>query len=293
MIGYIKAYKPELKVKDYELYKGIYCSLCKQLRKSYSPFAQLFLSYDFAFLLVLKMAISAEKPVFKTKRCHYNPLVKCKCCVNDELSLCADLSIIISYYKVKDNINDSRILKRTAMYLFLPVIAMMHKKAKRRLPDFEKVIVETMLEQTKLEKSDYVSVDMAAQATAEALSAIFSLRESDAEQKAVLKRLGYMLGRWIYIIDAADDLPDDIKNNSFNPFKSSMTDMVAPQQKELFLKYVEEVLSTTAGEAVLAFELLETNRFREILENIMFDGLTNVTTQVLRKYGRCSIEKSI
>ena len=106
MIGYIKAYKPELKVKDYEAYKGIYCSLCKQLGKSYTPFAQLLLSYDFAFLLVLKMAISAECPAFKMKRCHYNPLVKCNCCVNEEVALCADLTVIISYYKVKDNIRE-------------------------------------------------------------------------------------------------------------------------------------------------------------------------------------------
>lgn len=293
MVGYIKAYKPELKVKDYEAYKGIYCSLCKQLRKSYSPFAQLFLSYDLAFLLVLKMAISSECPSFKVKRCHYNPLVKCNCCDNEEIVLCADLSIIISYYKVKDNIRDSKTLEKMAMYLLLPIITLMHNKAKRRIPDFEKAIADAMSEQAKIEENEHTTIDKAAEPTARALSAIFTMRESDAEQKAVLERLGYMLGRWIYIVDAVDDLQDDIKNNTFNPFKSNISDMASMQQKELFLKYAGEVLSTTAGEAVLAFELLETTRFRDIIENVMFDGLTKVADEVLGKYGRCSIERSI
>ncbi|NLX94501.1 MAG: hypothetical protein GXZ02_11790 [Clostridiales bacterium] len=293
MVGYIKAYKPELKVKDYEVYKGLYCSLCKQLRKSYSPFAQLFLSYDFAFLLVLKMAISSECPAFEVKRCHYNPLVKCNCCNNEEIALCADLSVIISYYKVKDNIRDSKTLKKITMYLFLPIVGLMHNKAKRRIPDFEKAIAEAMFEQARIEENQDTTIDKAAEPTARALSAIFSMRESDAEQKAVLKRLGYMLGRWVYIVDAVDDLQDDIKKNTFNPFKFNVTDMTSMQQKELFFKYAGEVLSTTAGEAVLAFELLETNRFRDIIENVMFDGLTKVADKVLEKYRRCSIERSI
>lgn len=293
MTGYIKAYKPELKVKDYEVYKGIYCSLCKQLRKSYSPLAQLFLSYDFAFLLMLKMAISPEIPTFKIRRCHYNPLVKCNCCTNEEIALCADLSMIISYYKVKDNIRDSKILKKVAISLFLPIISIMHNKAKRRLPEFEKIIANAMFEQARLEENDHTGVDEAAEPTARALSAIFAMHESDDEQKLVLERLGYMLGRWIYFVDAVDDLPDDFKNNSFNPFKLNITDFASTQQKDLFFEYAGEVLSTTAGEAVLAFELLNTNRFQDILENILLDGLTKVEAEVLEKYGRCSIEEPI
>lgn len=293
MIGYIKADKLELKVKDYEIYKGIYCSLCKQLRKRYSPIAQLFLSYDFAFLLLLKMAISPECPTFKMKRCHYNPLVKCNCCVNDDITFCADLSVIISYYKVKDNIRDSKVIKKIAFYLFLPIVAIMHNKAKRRLPEYEKVIAQAMFKQSNLEENENASVDSAAEPTARALSAIFSMGESDAEQKIVLERLGYMLGRWIYIIDAVDDLPDDIKNNLFNPFKLKVNDITSTQQKEIFFEYADEVLSTTAGEAVLALELLNIKRFQDILENILFDGLAKVAAETLEKYGRCNIEKPI
>ena len=293
MIGYIKAYKPELKVKDYEVYKGIYCSLCKQLGKRYTPVAQLLLSYDYAFLLLIMMAISPDCPAFKTKRCHYNPLVKCNCCENDAISLCADLTVIISYYKVKDNIRDSRIFKKLIICLLLPFIAMMHVKAKRRIPEYEKAIADTMLAQTMIEDSNFVTVDEAAEPTARALSKIFSMGESDLEQKIVLERLGYMLGRWVYIIDAVDDLADDIKNNSFNPFQSNYSNNDSPQQKEQFFEYAGEILSTTAGEAVLAFELLEINRFREIIDNILYDGLTKTADGILAKYGRCKIEKSI
>lgn len=49
MTGYIKAFKPELKIKDYELYRGVYCSECRVLGRLYTPIARMLLSYDSLF----------------------------------------------------------------------------------------------------------------------------------------------------------------------------------------------------------------------------------------------------
>ena len=285
MLGYIKAYKPELKVKDYEIYKGIYCSLCKKLGKRYSPFAQLFLSYDFTFLLLLKMSLSSECPALKKNRCHYNPLVKCKTCAgeDDNLNICADTVIIMSYYKIIDNIYDSGLLKKIAMIVVFPLIALMYKKAKRLSPEVEETIALSMKEQKSTETNENCGIDMAAEPTAKALSAIITIGEHDERKIIVLKRLGYLLGRWVYIMDAVDDLEDDIKNNCFNPLKNKFNDVYLNQQEDEFCEYAQQILNTTAGEAVLAFKLLGINRFRDILENILYDGLAMTANEVINK----------
>lgn len=295
MLGYIKAYKPELKIKDYEIYKGVYCSLCKRLGRSYSPLAQLFLSYDFTFLLLLKMSVASGCPSFKINRCHYNPFVRCKTCAgkNKDLDFCSDTAVIMSYYKVKDNINDGGILKRLMMYLLFPFIALMHKKAKRLLPEVEQIVALAMKEQKFIELNRNCVIDMAADPSAKALSAILALGENDEQKIEVLKRLGYLIGRWVYFIDAVDDLKDDIKNDSFNPFKSMIDGSDGKENNIEVCEYFRQILNTTAGEAVHAFELLDICRFKPVLENILYEGLAHATEIVLNSDGRCDREKSI
>lgn len=295
MLGYIKAYKPDLKIKDYEIYKGVYCSLCKNLGKRYTPLAQILLSYDFTFLALVKMSVSCVCPSFINNRCHYNPFIKCRTCrgENSDLNLCADAVVIMSYYKIKDNIIDGNFFKRVAMYFLLPAFSLMHHKAKRHSAELEKTIAKAMLDQKTIETSDKSNIDVAAEPTANALSKILSFGENDEQQIKVLERLGYLVGRWVYIIDAVDDLKDDIKHNNFNPLKDKYFEFKTNNIEEVFGGYARQVLNTTAGEAALAFELLETKRFRDILENILYDGLLSVGNTVLKTDGRCDLEKSL
>ena len=73
VFGYIKPWKPQLRICEFDTYKAIYCGLCKQLSHSYGPFARLTLSYAFTFLALLDMALKDESPQFKTENCLYNP----------------------------------------------------------------------------------------------------------------------------------------------------------------------------------------------------------------------------
>ncbi len=131
LLGYIKAHKPELKMRDYEVYKGVYCSLCKRMGRRYTPAAQLLLSYDFAFFALLKMSVHPEVSIFTESRCPYNPFVRCKKCVGDPggvLDLCADAAVITAFYKLKDDLKDSGFTKRLLALLFLPAVWLMFLK---------------------------------------------------------------------------------------------------------------------------------------------------------------------
>ncbi|MBQ2974783.1 MAG: hypothetical protein IJE19_10555 [Clostridia bacterium] len=290
MLGYVKAFKPEMKIKDYELYRGVYCSLCRALGRNYSPIAQLFLSYDFAFAAVLRLAVIHECFSFSQKRCPYNPAKKCMICSEkNELDYCSHAVIITVYYKVLDNLHDKGLKSRLIAALIYPIVRLMHKKAARLAPDIEKIIGDSMKAQTETEEKENVGIDEAAHPSADALGKIFSLGFDD-DIKNRLYSLGYMVGRFVYILDAADDLEDDIKSGSFNPFKAEFFNIKNEECRRNFAEKAEGMLNLTHSNALDALDEIEKKRFEDILENIVFDGLVHSGKAVLNKYSE-SLEK--
>lgn len=293
MLGYVKAFKPEMKMKDYELYKGIYCSLCRALGRNYSPIAQLFLSYDFAFAAVLRLAAAENGCSFVGKRCPYNPAKKCMICQSGgELDFCSHAVIITVFYKVIDNMHDGGIKSKLIAYLLYPIVFLMYKKAKRLAPDIDGIIGDSMKIQSETEKKKDVGIDEAAHPSADALGKIFSLGY-DGDEKNPLYTLGYMVGRYVYILDAADDLESDLKNGSFNPFKSEYREIKNENIRTEFVLRVTGMLNLTQSNALEALDSVEKKRFEDILENIVLDGLDFSMEKVLKKYGPEAKEKII
>ena len=132
MLGYVRINKPELKVKEYELYKGLYCSLCKAMGKHFGLLSRLTLSYDITFLVLVRMSFLGTVPDFRTGRCPFNPAKKCNYCKNseDQFRYAAAVSMMMFYYKIKDNICDGSFFKKLLMYLILPYAYLKNKKAK-------------------------------------------------------------------------------------------------------------------------------------------------------------------
>lgn len=284
MLGYVKAFKPEMKIKDYELYRGVYCSLCRALGRNYSPIAQLFLSYDFAFAAVLRLAVMQECFSFSHKRCPYNPAKKCMICSEkNELDYCSHAVIITVYYKVLDNLCDKGFKSKLIAALIYPLVWLMHKKAVHLAPEIEKIIGESMKNQSVIEKKKDIGIDEAAHPSADALGGVISLGFDD-DLKNKLYSLGYMVGRFVYILDAADDLEDDVKNESFNPFKAEFADIKDEECRRKFARKANEMLNLTHSGALDALDEIEKNRFEDILENIIFDGLDYSRKTVLGKY---------
>ena len=284
MLGYVKAFKPEMKIRDYELYRGLYCSLCRALGRLYSPLAQLFLSYDFAFAAVLRLAATESGCTFSQKRCPYNPAKKCMICSSKkELDFCAHAVIITVFYKIKDNLRDGGIKNKLLAALVYPMVSLMHKKAVRLAPEIDKIIGDSMDLQSKTEKKENPCLDEAAHPSADALGKVMAMG-FDGERANSLYSLGYMVGRIVYIIDAADDLEDDLKNGSFNPFREEYSDIGNKAVRKSFAQRVRQIFNLTQSSALDALDSLEKKRFEDILENIVLDGLASSAEKVLCKY---------
>ncbi len=286
MFGYIKPYKPELKIKDFEIYKGVYCGLCKKLAKEYGPFARMTLSYDFTFLAMIKLAIAKECKGFSKKSCIYNPL-KRKTCINpcDDMTFISTLAMIMLYYKLKDNCADSKGFKKIGAILLKFIFTLSYKKAKKLEPYMDEQIGNAMKAQAMIEKENCDSIDRASDSTARALGVIFETLSYDESQKLVLSKLGFLIGRWVYLIDALDDLESDVKQGTYNPFacKFVLSKDSTKEQIDLAREYAIGTINLTAGELSNTYELLEIQRYKDILDNIIYLGLPQAKQEALQK----------
>lgn len=279
LFGYIRAAKPELKVRELELYKAIYCTLCKKLGKNYGILSRFTLSYDFTFLALLKLGLTDGCEKFERKRCAFNPLKKCNYCCNDSaMDMPAAAAMIMLYYKILDNISDEKGFRKMRYYIMKPIFSSAHKKAKKAYPQLEETVAEYIAAQNSLEKDNCRDIDRAADPTAKALSKIFTFLSEDEMQKRVLERLGYCLGRYIYLLDAACDLENDIKHSSYNVLISDkVVDINSAAQR------IEPQLYFCINEAGKAFELLDLKKFRPVLGNIIYLGLEDTFKKELKK----------
>lgn len=267
MFGYVRAYKPELKFKEYDVYKGVYCSLCKSLLRRYSPFGQLFLTYDGAFMALCLLSESQACIPMRSSRCCYNPRKKCYACgKNETIDFCADVSVLMAYYKILDDLHDRGFFKKILAAVLFPVVWCMHRKAAKAQPQAERIIAEAMQEQAACEKSMCGSMDAAAQPSAAALRSLAALRSENED----LRHLFYLLGKFVYVIDAVDDIEKDIRRGNFNPLKTKFL-----QKDADFSEYGMYLLNLNIAQMLQCFDRLQFGQNAELIYNVLFNGLYN------------------
>ncbi len=275
MFGYVKIYKPELKIKEYEAYKGVYCTLCKEMGKEYGLLSRFLLSYDGAFYVMYKLGLSKDNINVTNSRCTFNPCKKCMkiTCDSDVYKLASTITVVLAYFKLVDNLHDSSFLKKILLYFLLPYFSFLKNKAKKKYPEIFKTIEDGMKLQFEIEQEENPSPDKSADPTAKMLSYLFAYGEC-GEQKEKAENFGYHLGRAVYFLDAFDDYADDIKQNTFNPFKNTQ-DIVNDATMSVNL---------SLGELCESFKTQQFRNFSPIIENIIFDGLDFQLQRITKKY---------
>lgn len=274
MFGYVTTYKPELKIKEFEAYKGVYCTLCKEMGKEYGVLSRFLLSYDGAFYVMYKMALSKNKICAKQSHCSFNPCKKCMkiTCDSDVYKLASTITVILAYFKLVDNLHDNGFFKKILLYLIYPYFALLKNKAKKKYPDIFKTVQDGMTAQFEVEKNKNASIDLSAHNTAHILGQLFAYNEDDKEK---VYRFGYHLGRVVYFLDAFDDYEDDVKNSSFNPFVND----------ESLVEVATQTINLSIGELTSLLKQQELYDFKPIIENVIYDGLNYQLEKIKTKHG--------
>lgn len=263
MFGYVTAHKDLLRVCDYNIFRGYYCGLCKTLGKRFNQMTRMGLSYDMTFLAVLVSSLSDEEITLKQEPCVAHPFSKRPVLKQDEgISYSADMSVLLTYYKLKDDWEDERSLKSFArLFYFFPM-----KKTVKQYPRQAKAIIEQLAALHKLERENCNKPDAVADCFGKLLAEIF---DKDGTNRP-LAMLGYHIGRLIYLTDAFCDLEDDKKKGTYNPFLSLYGNTVT---KETVVSQLIPSLTYTLSEIACAYELLDIKKNKELLDNFIYLGL--------------------
>ena len=288
MYGYIRTFTPELRVREQEYYRTVYCGLCRTMGKCTGQCSRMTLSYDMTLFALVRLALTGTQPAFKRRRCLAHPTRKrpmVEPC--DELAFCACASAILMHYKVKDDLRDERGLKRTAATAVSPFVASMRRRAvKRGYGDMDSGVYRSMKALSELEASRLPSADEPATLFGELMGSLLAYG-LEGNQAKLAYTVGLHVGRWVYLVDAADDYAEDVKYARYNPLACLYAD---PAMTELSVEKRQEIKTALLAELMeleRAFDLLDTAdhpNLSGVLSNILYEGMPREAERVL--FGR-------
>ena len=278
MFGYVRPLKGEMKVKEYEAFKSVYCGLCHSLGRRCGPAARFLVNYDLTFLAML---ISENaSPCISSRRCIASPFRKKKClCACTSLDRAADYSVILIYWKLKDTIADERFFKSVGANIAAAALKGAYKKAAAAENEFDLTVRDGLERLGELERSGCTSLDEAADKFASILASASSGASNPARRRE-LEQILYHVGRIVYILDAADDLKRDFEKGAYNAVAAryGITNGILPDEDKLLLR---ETLRQSVNISGAAFELMEKSPWTDILANIIHLGIPAAIELVL------------
>lgn len=261
MFGYVNINKQELRVKEYYKYKAYYCGLCHQLKKKYGRFGQMTLTYDMTFLIIVLTSLYESNVEQAQKRCLAHPTSKHWILTNEISDYAADMNIALTYHKLRDDWQDD---KSIAGLSGARILKRRYKKVEKQYPRQCAIIQQCLIKLNEAENANETNVDMISRPFGELMGEMFVYREDQWQD--TLRKMGFYLGKFIYLLDAYDDLEDDIKSNSFNPLKQLRT-------RDTYEEEVEMILTQMMSDCTKEFEKLPLIWDVELLRNILYAGV--------------------
>lgn len=263
MFGYITINKPELKIREFERYHAYYCGLCRDLKRDYGLRGQATLSYDLTFLGILLSALYEPEEKTAYTRCVPHPLSKHLMLQNRYTAYAAAMNVLLAYHKARDDRYDERSLKGNAMSALLKSN---YRKIVKQYPVQAKAAALGIRKIRRLERTGTDDMDACAGCFGEIFATVFACEED--VWAPYLRRLGFYLGKYIYLLDAYDDIEKDLKTGNYNPFRNKWN-----TDHETFDEDVRALLTLMISESARAFEALPVLRDAELIRNILYTGV--------------------
>lgn len=261
MFGYVVMNKPEIRFKDFDLYRSFYCGLCRELREKYGISGQITLTYDMTFVVVLLSALY-EPPTQKgTTRCVIHPVCKQPVRKNAATEYGADMNVLLTYYKCMDDWEDE---KKFAALGYGKILQRKNNRLSYRYPEKAEKIRKLLEKLSQMEKAGETDIDKMSGCFGRIMEEIFAWKKDVWESS--LRRMGFYLGKFIYILDAYDDVEKDVKSGNYNPFAEKYI-------MKGFDEQVRQLLIMMMAQTCREFEKLPIIKYTDILRNILYSGV--------------------
>lgn len=288
MFGYVRPALQNLPEEESERFRAMYCGLCHTLSRRYGQAARFILNYDFTYLAILLSDGTAGET--RAARCYTSPVKKRPYLASTTaMELAADESVILVYWQLRDGVADHDRLHGLKYRAGAGILESAYRKAAAYRPDFDAAVRHQLELLSGLEAENVPSMDRAADTFAVLLAGAAG-ETDDPVRRRILEQLLYHLGRWIYLIDAADDLKKDAESGSYNPvaLRYGLTngEWTAESRREFAV-----TLDHSIHRMAAAFELWDFGVWTPILESTFYGGLFQVGHAVLDGTYRKNVKK--
>ena len=261
MFGYIVVNQPELRIREWEIYHSYYCGLCRVLKKKYGRVGQATLSYDMTFLLILLSGLYEPETICGESRCIMHPGKKHMYRCNELTEYVADMNMLLTEDKCMDDWKDEG--KRFRLML-AGILERRTGVSRRKYARKLEQIASAMEELSRREEQGETDLDRMAGGFGRVMAQVVSVRQDEWE--AGLQRFGFYLGKFVYLMDAYEDIEEDLKKGRYNPLKERYGNPG-------FEEDCRDILTMMMSACCREFEQLPILDNVEILRNILYSGV--------------------
>ena len=286
MFGYLDIEKGTLEDGQRGLWQTFMCGLCMSTKSRYGNFPRAFISNDVNFFNVLFHSVTQTDVEIYQGRCFSHPLKKRSLLHTTQLTdTLAAANVLLTYWNVYDDvIDDGGQKKKTA----LRMLKKSYAKARADFKLLDDALCKRYADLRTYEQSGCGSIDRVADSFA-GLSADFCRLVLGEQSSGYAETLCYNVGKWIYLIDALDDVAKDVKKGAYNVFVNAYG-IARPEQLQEHMQEVEFVMFSSLNRIASSFNDLNLTKYTCILKNVIYESIRNKTKQVLGKYKACNQE---
>lgn len=263
MFGYININRKELSEESGRAYQAYYCGLCQTLKRNCGTKGQMLLNYDMTFLVVLLTGLYELENKETEFICPLHPAKKRQAWMNEATDYAADMNVLLAYHNLEDDWKDD---KAYAKKTFARMIQKDYERIKQKYPRQAAAVEKYMQDLAKAEASGEANIDVIAGLTGEMTGEIFDWKEDEWSEE--LRCLSFYMGKFIYLMDAYEDLEKDQRQQRYNPFSK-----MDYQKEGDFETFVKLLLTSMMAECAKSFERLPILMHADILRNVLYSGV--------------------
>lgn len=263
MFGYIYVNQKDLSEESKKQYQAYYCGLCQVLKKSSGVKGQILLNYDMTFLIILLTGLYELQNREKMFVCPLHPGKKKLAYINEASVYASDMNVLLSYYNLVDDWEDDHSLPK---YMISQMLKKDYRRIARKYPRQAQAVETYVRHLDMLERKKEDNIDAISGLTGEMLGEIFAWKDDIWAEE--LHCLGFYMGKFIYLMDAYEDLEKDVRKNEYNPFMK-----LAKQNHRDFETISKLILTSMMSECAKSFERLPILLHADIIRNILYSGV--------------------
>ena len=263
MFGYINVNSQELSEENKQMYRSYYCGLCRSLRDFCGAKGQVLLNYDMTFLVVLLTGLYEPKTESAQFTCMVHPVKKRLYRTNEIQDYAAQMNVLLAYYNLVDDWKDDKSYTKKT---FAAMLKSDYERVAENYPRQTKAVERYIGKLAEYEENKETNIDLVAGLTGEMLGEIFAWREDEWYDE--LRTLGFYLGKFVYLMDAYEDLDKDEKKDSYNPLRA-----LKKANDQDFEVIVKLMMTSMMSECAKSFERLPIILHADILRNIIYSGV--------------------